>query len=646
MIQLTSVTKHFGGRTLFRDADLTIGDGQRIGVVGANGTGKTTLFRILAGLEPIDGGKVLRSKNLTIGYLPQEGLSAAGRKLREECRTVFSSLLGMEAEMRALETQLSEPGDGADPSALHSRYAQLQHEFAVHDGYSMDARAGTVLAGLGFSAEDQERPCEDFSGGWQMRIGLAKLLLSAPELLLLDEPTNHLDLEARNWLEDYLATYTGSVLVVSHDRYFLDAVTSTTVELANGALTVYNGNYTSYLRQSEERRATVLAALHAQQQRREQLEIFIRRFRYQATKAAQVQSRIKELERLPKIEIPPNEETVHFKFPQPSPSGRRIIELRDIHKAFGPTIVFRGIHLVIERGDHVALVGYNGAGKSTLLKLLAGIEPADRGERNLGHNVSIDYFAQDQYRALDPEQRLLDDIASIAPVAVSPKLRNLLGAFLFREDDVFKRIGVLSGGERNRYALARMLLRPSNFLLLDEPTNHLDMRAKEVLLRALKEFSGTTIFVSHDRYFIDELATKVIEVGHGQIEVYPGNYEDFMYRKAHMAAGESSPDAVIAVNGASSPAKLPDSAQRKRMNPQKRRKLESEIERLEAEIRKVEAELGAIEQAMAGAELYRDGEQTQLTLSRYTEQKTLRATLVRDWERKTEALAHETGPVV
>ena len=384
--------------------------------------------------------------------------------------------------------------------------------------------------GLGFGKEDWQRMTDEFSGGWQMRLALAKLLLQKPNLLLLDEPTNHLDLEARNWLEEYLQNYPHAFLLISHDRYFLDVTVNKIAEIWNTRFWFYTGNYDKFLAQKTQRNEQLQAAYKNQRDRIEQLEVFINRFRYTATKAKQVQSRIKELEKIERIEIPPEEKTIHFSFPQPKASGRIVAEFEGVAKTYpgrngaGEKEVFRDVSFMIERGDRIALVGVNGAGKSTLIRLLAGLEPVTSGERRLGHNVEADYFAQDQYKELDPEARMLDDLWNIAPQSNQTVLRSLLGCFLFSEDDVFKKIGVLSGGERGRYALLRLLLHPANFLLLDEPTNHLDLRAKDVLLDSLQKFTGTVVFVSHDRYFIDKLATRVFEIGDGRVEVFPGNY--------------------------------------------------------------------------------------------------------------------------
>ncbi len=474
----------------------------------------------------------------------------------------------------------------------------------------MEAQVGTVLDGLGFGKKDWYRQTEEFSGGWQMRIALAKLLLQKPNLLLLDEPTNHLDLEARNWLEDYLQNYPFGYVLISHDRYFLDVTVNRTVEIWNKKVQFYKGNYESYLKQKTERRDQLMAAYRNQRERIEQLEAFINRFRAQATKAKQVQSRIKELEKIERIEIPPEEETIHFKFPQPKPSGRIVAQFKDVSKAYGDHVVFSGAEFSIERGDRIALVGVNGAGKSTLIKLLAGTESVTSGEYTLGHNASPDYFAQDQYKELDADATMLQDLGLAAPRHTQTELRSLLGCFLFSEDDVFKKIGVLSGGERNRYALAKLLLAPSNFMLLDEPTNHLDMRAKDVLLESLREYNGTVVFVSHDRYFIDHLATRVIEIEDGHVHGYPGTYEDYLWRKsggperlaaeqaAAQAAAQKSPEPAPV---AAEPEPKPDAAtnNRKRLNPMKLAKLRERLGEIEEEVSELESEISQHEASLA-----------------------------------------------
>src|SRR5712691_11113529 len=469
MIQLSGAGKRFGHKLLFENTDWLITPRDRIGLVGANGTGKSTLMKVLAGLDTLDYGSLIIAKGTTAGYLPQDGLSLSGRSVFAECMAVFTELHAIEKELETLTHRIAElDHESAEYAEVADRYHSLEHEFRTRDGYSIEAEVGRVLMGLGFRKEDWERQTDEFSGGWQMRLALAKLLLQKPNLLLLDEPTNHLHQEARNWLEEYLHNYPYAFVLISHDRYFLDVTVNKIAEIWNKRFWFYTGNYDKFLAQKTQRNEQLQAAYRNQRDRIEQLEVFINRFRYQATKAKQVQSRIKELEKIERIEVPPEEKTIHFSFPQPKPSGRIVAEFVGVAKSYpakagtnsGEKEVFRDVGFMIEKGDRIALVGVNGAGKSTLIKLLAGAETATRGEFKLGHNVEVDYFAQDQYKALDPSARLIDDLASIAPTAVSDqtRLRTLLGCFLFSDDDVFKRIGVLSGGERNRYAMARMLL--------------------------------------------------------------------------------------------------------------------------------------------------------------------------------------------
>jgi len=602
MIQLQGAGKRFGHKLLFENCDWLLTPRERTGLVGGNGTGKSTLLKILCGKETLDYGNISLTKGMTIGYLPQDGLALSGRTVFQEAMSVFDSLRQMEQELEGLHQKMAEL-DPADPewTAAAERAHEIDSEFRNRDGYAIEAQVGTVLDGLGFRKEDWARHTEEFSGGWQMRLALAKLLLERPNLLLLDEPTNHLDLEARNWLETYLENYPGAYVLISHDRYFLDVTVKKTVEIWNKRVQFYTGNYDKYLAQKTERREQLLAAYRNQRERIEQLEAFINRFRYQATKAKQVQSRIKELEKIERIEVPPEEQAIHFKFPQPKPSGRIVAEFKDVSKSYGETFVFGDANFVIERGDRVALVGINGAGKSTLIKLLAGTEPLSTGSYTLGYNVTPDYFAQDQYKELHPDARMIDDIADAAPRSTQTELRSLLGCFLFSEDEVFKRIGVLSGGERNRYALAKMLLAPSNFLLLDEPTNHLDMRAKDVLLEALKEYNGTVVFVSHDRYFIDNLAQRIFEIEDGHVHVYPGNYEDYLWRKSGgpeaVAAAQRAP--LMVVPAVPPPEAKPDAKKDKlRVNPMKAQKMRDRVKELEEAIASLESEIQRYEGAL------------------------------------------------
>jgi ATP-binding cassette, subfamily F, member 3 len=625
MLSLQNAGKRFGPRILFTEANWLIRNNEKTALVGANGTGKSTLMKVLAGLEQLDYGELQRTRGMSFGYLPQEGLRLTGRTIFEECLSVFDEIREMEGEIERLGGQLAElDHESAEYQSAAERFSLLQERFHALDGYALDAQVGAVLTGLGFGKEDWSRLTDEFSGGWQMRIALAKLLLAKPNLLLLDEPTNHLDLETRNWLEEYLKAYPFGYILISHDRYFLDVTIDRTVEIWNKRLTIYNGNYTKYLGQKEERKAQLVAAYKNQRDQIEHLEAFINRFRYQATKAKQVQSRIKELEKIERIAIPEEEAVIHFKFPQPAPSGRTVVEADGLAKSYGEKKVLENVRFTIERGDRVALVGVNGAGKSTLIKLMTGVEAATAGTVRLGHNVVAEYFAQDQYKVLDPEARMLEDISRAAVKVPENELRSLLGCFLFSGDDVFKPLGVLSGGERNRFALARILVSPSNFLLLDEPTNHLDMRAKDVLLEAIANFSGTVVFVSHDRYFIDRLATRVLEVENGTVTTYEGNYEDYLRKKEQLAAGSGGSDGQLAGTGPSPVSKgerpgapAPRSqpvetgttivieggpepgngaaGKTRRLNPIKQKQMEERCAFLEEEVPRVEAALALTE---------------------------------------------------
>jgi ATP-binding cassette subfamily F protein 3 len=658
MIQLAGAGKRFGHKLLFEGADWLITARDRVGLVGANGTGKSTIMKMLAGLDTLDYGALTVAKGTSAGYLPQDGLTLSGRTVFAECMSVFDDLRAMEKELESLTHSMAElDHESAKYEAVADRYHRVEHEFRTRDGYSIEAEVGRVLMGLGFRKEDWSRLTDEFSGGWQMRLALAKLLLQKPNLLLLDEPTNHLDLEARNWLEEYLEEYPHAFVVISHDRYFLDVTVGKIVEIWNKRLWFYTGNYDKFLEQKDARNEQLQAAYRNQRERIEQLEVFINRFRYQATKAKQVQSRIKELERMERIEIPPEEKTIHFKFPQPKASGRIVAEFAGVAKSYGEKEVFRDVSFMIERGDRIALVGVNGAGKSTLIKLLAGSEPVTAGEMKLGHNVQADYFAQDQYKELDADARLIDDLGGVSPRSTQTELRSLLGCFLFSDEEVFKKIGVLSGGERGRYALLRMLLHPANFLLLDEPTNHLDLRAKDVLLTALMEYTGTVVFVSHDRYFIDKLATRVFEIGAGRVEVYPGNYEDYMWRKEGRAGTaptlEDVPGAARASKASAADAKASAAAaptngnqaalstgeteepKGKRLNPIKRKQMEERVHELEEEITRVETAIARCETALQN---FVSAEESQRQTEELHQHKATHGQLIREWEEISKSL--------
>jgi ATP-binding cassette subfamily F protein 3 len=650
LIQLVSLSKSFGGRVLLDAVSWQIDDRERVGLSGPNGAGKTTLLKMLAGLDEPDSGSIVTPSGLTVGYLPQDGLEHSGRTLIEETGLAFKPLLDMRDEIGALEERLADESHSQDEhAAMLERYSDLQEDFRRLEGYSIDLKITTVLRGLGFTAADMHKRCETFSGGWQMRIALAKLLLGRPGLLLLDEPTNHLDLDARNWLEEYLAAYPHAVILVSHDRFFLDAVVTRITEIGLRKLTDYTGNYSDYLKERDARMERLRQMKRDQDDEIQRMQAFINRFRYQATKAAQVQSRIKMLDKVEPIEIPPERKRVHFTFPACAKSGRMVLELKAVRKAYDGNVVLDGVDVHIERGDRIALIGPNGAGKSTMMRMLAGVEAPDSGTRTEGHQVIMQYFAQDEATRLDPTKTIYQTLAGDAPIHMVPHIRNILGGFLFSGDDIEKPVRVLSGGERTRLAVARMLLRPSNTLLLDEPTNHLDLDSKDVLLDALEDFGGTLIFVSHDRYFVDKLATKVIEIGGGQALLYPGNYEEFLWSRKRKAQESSAnaqtptpktqtptPKAQTPTSKAQTPgpkaqtqssrSQKPPAAsfeEKKRQDAEARKQRKAEdarrrrIEELEARIGEREAEVKEIEAKMSAPGFYDDHEASKPVIDRH-----------------------------
>jgi ATP-binding cassette subfamily F protein 3 len=663
MIQLSDLTKTFGDRVLFDHVTWQITDRERVGLCGPNGAGKTTLLKMMAGLDEPDEGAILKPSALTVGYLPQDGLNHAGRTVFEEAASAFGELLAMKAEMHALEERL---GDEAIPEAEHEamlhRYSDLQDHFRIHDGYSIELKTATVLQGLGFRTSDFERPTETFSGGWQMRIALAKLLLGEPNLLLLDEPTNHLDLEARNWLEEYLNAYPYAVILVSHDRFFLDAVVTRIADLTLRTLTDYHTNYSGYLAEHHERIEAMRKAKREQDEEVARVKMFIDRFRYQATKASQVQSRIKMLEKVVPIEVPPERKKINFTFPACAKSGRMVIELKHAGKAYGDLAIFKNLTLHIERGDRIALVGPNGVGKSTLMRMLSGEEAPDSGERTLGHNVVMQYFAQDEATRMDPAPTVYETLSSGSPLQMVPMIRNILGGFLFSGDDVYKPVRVLSGGERTRLAVARMLLRPSNTLLLDEPTNHLDLDSKEVLLDALVDYGGTLVFVSHDRYFVERLATKIIEIGNGTAIAFPGTYREFLYHKEHSGQEgregqdrrdrQGARDGKVAVRVPADPPKKkgapPPAAakvapkqnhdEKKRADAEARKKQktagarQARIAALEARIAETETAIREVEQQMSAPGFYEDRAGAQPVIDRHQALMWQVGDLMNQWE--------------
>lgn len=542
MLQITNLSLAFGGQQLFRNLNWQLRKGERIGLVGPNGAGKTTLFRLIMGQFEPDAGAVQRNRETSVGYLPQEGMSVAGRTLFAEVRAALPQLNEIQQELDILHTILEASGQQSETqrdteSATEqqealARYGELQHRFEELGGFRADSEVAKVLTGLGFREDQFAWTTDTFSGGWQMRIALAKLLLQRPDILLLDEPTNHLDLDSLLWLEGYLNAYPGSVVVISHDRSFLDRIVTRIAAVHRHTLTEYTGNYSVFERQFEQAVEAYQKAYQAQQAEIERTTRFIETFRYNARKASQVQSRVKQLHRLERLEPPQHVPTgVRFRFPAAPRSGRVVLELDNVTKRYDRVQVFQDLDLIIERDDRIALVGINGAGKSTLSRILSGVEAPTQGQRVLGHQVGLDFYAQQQADKLDNNRTVYQEIEAEAAFDVIPELRTLLGTFLFSGDAVEKRVSVLSGGEKSRLAIAKMLLQASNFLILDEPTNHLDMRTKDVLKQALLQFTGTFVVVSHDRYFLKGLVTKVIEMHDGKLVMYPGSFEEFLTRK-------------------------------------------------------------------------------------------------------------------
>jgi len=538
MIHLTNINKQHGSQIVFHGASLQILPNTRNGLVGPNGSGKTSIFRLITGEMSPDSGDISCSKKTVIGYFSQDVGEMAGRTVLEEVMEAAGDITELARKMRTMEQQMAEPMDDEAMADLLTRYGDVVEIFEHRGGYELDSRAKSVLSGLGFSDAQFNLPVETFSGGWKMRIALAKILTLNPDVLLLDEPTNHLDIESILWLEEWLAlSYKGSLLMTCHDREFMNRIVSRIIEIANGQATTYNGNYDFYLKEREIRREQLLASYRRQQEMLAKEEDFIARFAARVSHAAQVQSRIKKLEKIERIELPPEQRIVRFDFPVPPRSGDDVLHLCELGKEWqtpdGIRIsVFSGLNGTIRRLEKIALVGINGAGKSTLLKVITGQTEPSTGEVVLGAGVTTGYFSQHSMDILNPESSVLETVQEVVPLADLGMVRNLCGAFLFSGDDVHKRIAHLSGGEKSRVVLARLLARPLNFLVLDEPTNHLDIQTREVLLNALKTFEGTLILVSHDRHFLRSLVNRVFEIDHGELRTFEGDYNYYLRQTA------------------------------------------------------------------------------------------------------------------
>ncbi len=533
MINIVDVSLRYGEKVIYNKVSTTIGTRDRIGLVGSNGSGKSTLIKLLLNEVEIDSGEVERPGYVTLGYLPQDGIELKGKTLYEEVSTAFEDALALQKNIDEADEQMMEMDTSSEEYYdLLDQIGTWEHKLESHEPEKMKSKIEKTLMGLGFAYSDFERDTGEFSGGWQMRMALAKLLLQEPSLLLLDEPTNHLDIISQQWLEDYLTRYDGSLMVISHDRAFLDVVTNRTIHLSMGALKSYSGNYSFYIKQSEADLEVLRKKVKNQQAEIQRQKDFINRFRGNVKKASLVQSRLKDLEKMEIIKMPPQEKKIFFRFPPPPPASAKVIELKNMSKSYGDLQIFKGLDFYIDKGDRIAVVGVNGAGKSTLARILAGIEPFQEGERTLGINTVLSYFAQQQAEELDPEKTVLEEVEQSSADANREESnpRAVLGALLFRKDDVFKKTSVLSGGERNRLALAKMLMREANTIILDEPTNHLDIKSKEILQDAVKAFDGTVILVSHDRDFLDPIVNKVLEVSKTGTRLLTCNVSEYIER--------------------------------------------------------------------------------------------------------------------
>ncbi|HRI46886.1 MAG TPA: ABC-F family ATP-binding cassette domain-containing protein [Ignavibacteriaceae bacterium] len=639
MIDLSSISLQFGGKYLFQNINYRINAGERISLVGANGTGKTSLLKIISGELIPESGKILKQKRISIGYLPQENITHNGKTLIEEASLALTDIYELQNKEKEITDLLNQKSlDDEEHTDLINQLGEVHYRLEELDSYSASSKVEKILLGLGFQEKDFVRYTEEFSGGWQMRIALAKILISQNDLLLLDEPTNHLDLDSLNWLISFLKAYKGSLLIVSHDKYFINAVTNKTLEIFLGRFNTFNGNYDSFLKYKEERDAQSEQLFIAQQKKIKETQNFIERFRYKATKAKQVQSRIKQLEKIELIELPETTGKINIKFPPAVQSGRLNIELNDISKLFGELSVFEHLNFKIERGEKIAFVGRNGAGKSTLAKLINGSLEPTSGERIEGHNTVFAYYSQDVADNLNPDLDILETIEGIAEDKTLGQLRSLLGCFLFTGDDVFKKIGVLSGGEKSRVALAKILLTKANFIILDEPTNHLDISSKQILQNALVDFSGTLLIISHDIDFLKPIANKVIELQSGELKVYDGDIDYYLYKKNVIEEKQNVQAEKTNLSSLTKKDQKRIEAELRQQKYQQTKDLIKSIGLIEEKISKLENEQTNLEVELGDEEIYSNPILSKEKTKRYETVKLELKSLLQEWEQLQEKL--------